>query len=182
VPAPPVPAKVEVPPLAAEETAVAEEAEEAEDEDEAQEADKETTQTAKAEGAKTKTAGRLVASASTSDNRKLLAVGERLLRADRLPEAREIFEKLAKSKRDRGRALVGLAEISFQEKKYAEAARSAALAADRGGGVKARVLLGDAHFRLAQFKEAARAYEEALRIDPSNASAKSGLALATKRM
>ena len=97
-------------------------------------------------------------------------------------EAREIFEKLAKSKRERGPALVGLAEISFQEKKYAEAARSAALAADRGGGVKARVLLGDAHFRLAQFKEAARAYEEALKIDPSNASAKSGLALATKRM
>ena len=60
--------------------------------------------------------------------------------------------------------------------------RSAELAAERGGGVKARVLLGDAHFRLARYKEAAKAYEDALKIDPGNASAKSGLALANKRM
>jgi len=48
--------------------------------------------------------------------------------------------------------------------------------------VKARVLLGDAHFRLARYKEAAKAYEDALKMDPGNASAKSGLALANKRM
>ena len=48
--------------------------------------------------------------------------------------------------------------------------------------MKARVLLGDAHFRLAHYKEAAKAYEDALKLDPGNASAKSGLALANKRM
>jgi hypothetical protein len=117
-----------------------------------------------------------------AESKKLLAEGERLLRAERFPEAREIFEKLTKSRHDRGPALVGLAEISFQEKKYGEAVRSAELAADKGGGVKARVLLGDAHFRLAHYKEAAQAYEDALKLDPANASAKSGLALATKRM
>ena len=89
---------------------------------------------------------------------------------------------MAKSRKDGGPALVGLAEIAFQEKKYEEAVRSAELAADKGGGVKARVLLGDAHFRLAHYKDAAKAYEDALKIDPANASAKSGLALATKRM
>ena len=104
------------------------------------------------------------------------------MRAERFSEAREIFEKLTKSRRDRGLALVGLAEISFQEKKYGEAVHSAELAADKGGGVKARVLLGDAHFRLAHYKEAVKAYEEALKIDPANTSAKSGLALATKRL
>ena len=36
--------------------------------------------------------------------------------------------------------------------------------------------------RLARYKEAAKAYEDALKIDPGNASAKSGLALANKRM
>jgi tetratricopeptide (TPR) repeat protein len=123
-----------------------------------------------------------VASAGGSENRKLLADAQRMLRAERFAEARGLFEKLAKSKRERGQALVGLAEISFQEKRYADAARAAELAADRGGGVKAHVLLGDAHFRLARYKEAARAYESALRIDPKNASAKSGLALANKRM
>ena len=45
--------------------------------------------------------------------------------------------------------------------------RAAELAADKGGGVKARVLLGDAHFRLAHYKEAAKAYEDALKIDPA---------------
>jgi tetratricopeptide (TPR) repeat protein len=123
-----------------------------------------------------------VAAAAGGENKKLLAEAQRMLRAERFAEARGLFEKLAKSKRERGQALVGLAEISFQEKKYADAARAAELAADRGGGVKAHVLLGDAHFRLARYKEAAKAYESALRIDPGNASAKSGLALANKRM
>jgi hypothetical protein len=122
------------------------------------------------------------AAPAAPDNKKLLADGERLLRAERFPEAREIFEKVAKSRRDRGPALVGLAEISFQEKKYGEAVRAAELAADKGGGVKARVLLGDSHFRLSHYKEAAKAYEDALKLDPGNASAKSGLALAHKRM
>jgi cytochrome c-type biogenesis protein CcmH/NrfG len=105
-----------------------------------------------------------------------------MLRAERFAEARGIFEKLAKAKQEHGPALVGLAEVSFQEKKYADAARAAEQAAESGGGVKARVLLGDAHFRLSRYKEAAKAYEDALKIDPENASAKSGLALANKRM
>jgi serine/threonine protein kinase len=116
------------------------------------------------------------------DNRKLLEEGERFLRAERFSEAREIFTKLTRSRRERGSALVGLAEISFQEKNYAAAVKSAQLAAERGGGVRARVLLGDAHFRLHQYQEAAKAYEDALKVDPNNASARSGLALANKRM
>jgi tetratricopeptide (TPR) repeat protein len=121
---------------------------------------------------------------SAAESKHLLDDGQRLLRAERFPEAREIFEKVAKGKSrgDRGPALVGLAEISFQEKNYSEAVRSASLAVDHGGGVKARVLLGDAHFRLSHYKEAAKAYGDALKIDPSNASAQSGLSLATKRM
>ena len=131
---------------------------------------------------KTKTPRTVPGVVPAPDNKKLLADGERMLRAERFAEARGIFEKLTKSKRERGSALVGLAEISFQEKRYEDAAKAAELAVDRGGGVKARVLLGDAHFRLARYKEAAKAYEDALKIDPRNASAKSGLALANKRM
>jgi serine/threonine protein kinase len=147
-------------------------------------ADKEAA--AKAEG-EADTAGkakpvRVSPVAGGADTKKMLADGERMLRAERFAEAREIFQKLTKAKKERGPALVGLAEISFQEKKYADAARAAELAAERGGGVKARVLLGDAHFRLARYKEAAKAYEDALKIDPGNASAKSGLSLANKRM
>jgi serine/threonine protein kinase len=156
-------------------------------EEDTAEAARDNDEAAKPEGdtdaaGKTKTPVRVAAAASGADSKKLLADANRMLRAERFAEAREMFEKLTKSKRERGMALVGLAEISFQEKKYADAARSAELAADRGGGVKAHVLLGDAHFRLAHYKEAARAYQDALKIDPGNASAKSGLALAQKRM
>jgi serine/threonine protein kinase len=116
------------------------------------------------------------------DGRKLVAEGERLLRAEKFPEARKAFEKASQSKRDRGPALVGLAEVAFQEKNYALAVKSAAQAADHGGGVRARVLQGDAQFRLSHYKEAAKAYSDALKLDPANPSAKSGLALANKRM
>jgi serine/threonine protein kinase len=122
------------------------------------------------------------AAPTAAESKKLLTEGQRLMRAERFPEARNIFEKLSQSKRDRGPALVGLAEISFQEKNYTQAVKSAQLAAERGGGVRARVLQGDANFRLNHFKEAAQAYEAALKLDPANASAKSGLQLANKRM
>jgi serine/threonine protein kinase len=127
--------------------------------------------------------GRRAAAAPTpAESKRMLKEGERLLHLEKFPEARSIFQKVAQSKRDRGHALVGLAEISFQEKKYAEAAKSAQLAASSGGGVRARVLQGDANFRLNRYREAAKAYEDALKLDPGNASAKSGLQLANKRM
>ena len=129
--------------------------------------------------AKTKTSAHAGAAA---DNKHLLEEGQRLFRAERFAEARTLFEKVAKSKRDRGQALVGLAEISFQEKNYSDVVRSASQAVDRGGGVRARVLLGDAYFRLNQYKDAAKAYDEALKLDPKNVSAKAGLAAASRRM
>ena len=117
-----------------------------------------------------------------ADNKHMLEEGQRLLHAERFSEARTLFEKVAKSKRDRGQALVGLAEISFQEKNYSDVVRSASQAVDRGGGVRARVLLGDAYFRLNQYKDAAKAYGDALKLDPKNVSAKTGLAAASRRM
>ncbi len=119
---------------------------------------------------------------AAADNKHLLEEGQRLFRAERFAEARTLFEKVAKSKRDRGQALVGLAEISFQEKNYSDVVRSASQAVDRGGGVRARVLLGDAYFRLNQYKDAAKAYGEALKLDPKNVSATTGLAAASRRM
>jgi tetratricopeptide (TPR) repeat protein len=186
-PAPvPAPAPVKPPePAAVQAAAEAPEpqAEEAEAEAQADEPDE------KPEASRRETAGRSKGGRASSgatgvsaDNRKMLADGERLLRAERFSEARAVFAKLAKSKRDRGPALIGLAEISFQEKNYGAAVRSAGQATEYGGGAKARVLLGDAHFRMAHYREAAKAYEEALKLDPNNPSAKSGLALANKRM
>jgi serine/threonine protein kinase len=119
---------------------------------------------------------------AAAEAKKMLAEAEGLLRAQRFAEARTIYTRLTKVKSVRGRALVALAEIAFQEKNYEETIRSAKLAAERGGGARARVLLGDAHFRLSHFQDAAAAYGQALRLDPGNTSARSGLALASKRM
>jgi tetratricopeptide (TPR) repeat protein len=130
------------------------------------------------------TSGSAKAHAATraAEGKRMLAEAEQLLRAQRFADARDVFTRLTGSKSTRGRALVALAEIAFQEKNYQETIRSAKLAAERGGGARARVLLGDAHFRLSHFQDAATAYAQALRIDPENPSAKSGLALASKRM
>jgi serine/threonine protein kinase len=169
-PPPPAPPVVAPPPAPPEPEAAAQE-----DDDTEAEAEKETP---KGHGK----GHRGPAGPTHAESKKMLKEGERLLHLEKFGEARGLFQKVAQSKRDRGPALVGLAEISFQEKKYVEAVKSAQLAAGSGGGVRARVLQGDANFRLNHFKEAARAYEDALKLDPANASAKSGLALANKRM
>ncbi len=171
-PPPPPPAPV---------AAAAPEKESAEDEAEAAAPKDDTPRAEESDtGARAKTRPSPVAAAAES--RHVLEDAERLLHAERFVEARALFEKAAKTKRDRKAAMMGLAEIAFQEKNYPEAVHAAQLAVEKGGGVKARVLLGDSHFRLGQYKEAAKAYEGALKMDPDNASAKTGLSLAQKRM
>ncbi len=76
---------------------------------------------------------------------------ETMLRTQHFAEARKAFTRLSKNRLTRGRALVALAEIAFQEKNYQETIRSAKLATERGGGARAHVLLGDAHFRMNEF-------------------------------
>ena len=184
-PAPPAPVAVKPPEPAAQAEAPEPQAEEPEAEAQADEPDEKPEVSRRDAVAGRSKGGRASSGASgvsSADNKKMLEDGERLLRAERFGEARAVFAKLAKSKRDRGPALVGLAEIAFQEKNYGAAVRSAGQATEYGGGAKARVLLGDAHFRMAHYREAAKAYEEALKIDPNNPCAKSGLALANKRM
>jgi len=171
-PPPPAPPVVAPPPVAPEPEVAAQE-----------DPDTDTDTDAEKEAPKGHGKGRHAPAGPThAEGKKMLKEGERLLHLEKFGEARGLFQKASQSKRDRGAALVGLAEISFQEKKYSEAAKSAQLAAGQGGGVRARVLQGDANFRLNHFKEAARAYEDALKLDPANPSAKSGLALANKRM
>lgn len=129
-----------------------------------------------------RTSGGAGGSPLRTDPKKALFDAEELLRAQRFADARSAFARLSKHRATRARALVALAEIAFQEKNYEQAVQSARLAADRGGGVRARVVLGDAHYRLNRYREAATAYEQALRLDPQNQSARTGLALASKRM
>jgi len=74
------------------------------------------------------------------------------------------FEKLLAGRQFRGAASAGLAKIAFQEKDYKTAVERAKDSARMGGGAEARVLLGDAYFKLEKFDEAKKAYTEARKI------------------
>ena len=74
-----------------------------------------------------------------------------------------------------------MAKIAFQEKNYKTAAERAKESARRGGGAEARVLLGDAYFKLQKFEEAKKAYTEALKLDPNNRVAGQGLRLVERQ-
>ena len=58
-----------------------------------------------------------------------------------------------------------------------EAVERAKESARFGGGAEARVLLGDAYFKLERFDEAKKAYTDALKLDPNNRVAGQGLRL-----
>jgi hypothetical protein len=111
-----------------------------------------------------------------------LQKARQLLHAQRYDEARVAFGKLLARRQARGAAAAGLAKIAFQEKNYKQAALRARQSARAGGGVEARVLLGDAYFKLEKFEEAKKAYEEALRLDPNNRVAGQGLRLVESRL
>ena len=119
---------------------------------------------------------------SQTESRHLLEEARDFLRAQRYEEASEAFSRLARPRgKSRGPAEVGLAKIAFQQKHYEEAVNHARRGARYGGGVEARVVLGDAYFRLDKFEDARKAYTEALKLDPENRTAKQNLALIEQR-
>ncbi len=112
-------------------------------------------------------------------SKKMLEDAKALLKAGRYPEARQAFSLIKSPKRERSEAMVGLGQIAFQEEKYGEAADMAKKA---GRNKEAQILLGDAYFKLQQYGDAKKAYEEALKIDPKNDTARHKLELASRRM
>jgi serine/threonine protein kinase len=121
------------------------------------------------------------AGGATKPNEEIVREAQQLLHAQRYEDARVAFRKLLAAKQTKGLAAAGLAKIAFQEKNYKEAVERARESARTGGGAEARVLLGDAYFKLEKFDEAKRAYSEALRLDPNNRAAGQGLRLVEGR-
>jgi tetratricopeptide (TPR) repeat protein len=119
--------------------------------------------------------------AAAKPNEEIVRQAQQLLHAQRYDDARVAFRKLLAAKQTKGMAAAGLAKIAFQEKNYKEAVERARESARTGGGAEARVLLGDAYFKLEKFEEAKRAYSEALKLDPNNRAAGQGLRLVEGR-
>jgi tetratricopeptide (TPR) repeat protein len=138
-----------------------------------------------ARGAAAPRPGRTVAAAgamSPASARDLLRSGQILLRAQRYTEAADAFRRLLSARRERGMALVGLGNVAFQQKSYGDALGRGKQAVKAGGGLDAQLLLGDAYFKLEKYAEAKKAYDQALRLDPRNDTARRGLELASRRL
>jgi tetratricopeptide (TPR) repeat protein len=118
---------------------------------------------------------------TTKQNGDLLRKAQQFLHAQRYEEARAAFTKLLAGRQFRGAASAGLAKIAFQEKDYKTTVDRAKDSARMGGGAEARILLGDAYFKLEKFGEAKKAYTEALKLDPNNRVAGQGLRLVEGR-
>jgi Flp pilus assembly protein TadD len=119
--------------------------------------------------------------AAAKPNEEMMREAQQLLHAQRYDDARVAFRKLLVAKQTKGLAAAGLAKIAFQEKDYKEAVERARESSRTGGGAEARVLLGDAYFKLEKFDEAKRAYSDALKLDPNNRAAGQGLRLVEGR-
>jgi len=114
--------------------------------------------------------------------RRLLQDGRDLIEMQKYAEAQKRFKRLLKEPPLRGAALVGLGQIAFQQKNYKKAVRHGRQAMVRGGGVAARVLAGDAHFRLGEYRAARDAYAAALKLNPKHIAARRNMEIAERRM
>jgi serine/threonine protein kinase len=113
--------------------------------------------------------------------KRQLAEARRQLSAGHFNDAKQGFSRLVDG-RERAPALLGLSEIAFQQQSYSDAARYAKQALGAGGGIAARVALGNANFRLQKYGDASREYKTVLRAQPNNPEAKRGLEAAEKRL
>jgi serine/threonine protein kinase len=111
-----------------------------------------------------------------------LAAGRKHLLAGAFNPARSAFESATRSARHRGAALTGLAEVEFQLGQHAAAERYAKEAVAHGGGLRARLVLGNIYFKLRDYRKAVQKYREVLALDANHKEAKRNLAAAQQRL
>jgi serine/threonine protein kinase len=116
-----------------------------------------------------------------AEARRTLQRARELAAAERFAEAEELYNRVQAAGLERGAALTGLAEVAFQQQHYPEAVRLAHRAVDAGGGVAARMVLGNSYFKLGKYDDAIGQYRDVLRIDGSHPEARANLAAAEKR-
>jgi serine/threonine protein kinase len=119
--------------------------------------------------------------AALSEARREIADAREAFNAGRYAQAESLYNQVNASGYERGQALYGLSQISFQRGNYHEAVRLARRAVQAGAGVEAKMVLGNSYFQLEQFREAIAQYREVLRIDRNHREARTNLAAAEKR-
>jgi hypothetical protein len=112
---------------------------------------------------------------------RLLKDARRALVAGSLAQAESLYQKVEDTGFEKPAALTGLGECAFQAGNYADAVRRARRAVESGGGVAARMVLGNAYFKLQQYDNAIGAYKEVLKLDGRHEEAQQNLAAAERK-
>jgi serine/threonine protein kinase len=116
-----------------------------------------------------------------AEAKRLLQKAHEAAIAERYAEADDLYNRVRATGLERGSALTGLAEVAFQRGSYPEAVRLGHRAVEAGGGVAAKMVLGNSYFKLGRYDEAINEYREVLRVDGGHAEARANLAAAEKR-
>jgi len=116
-----------------------------------------------------------------AEARRLLGKAKEATVAERYAEAEDLYNRVRGTGLERGAALTGLAEVAFQRGQYPEAVRAAHRAIESGGGVAAKMVLGNSYFKLGKYDDAILQYREVLQSDAGHREARANLAAAEKR-
>ncbi|HWE26611.1 MAG TPA: serine/threonine-protein kinase, partial [Polyangia bacterium] len=116
-----------------------------------------------------------------AEARRMLQKAHEACTSERYAEAEELYNRVRASGLERGPSLTGLAEVAFQQEHYPEAVRLGHRAIESGGGVAARMVLGNSYFKLGKYDDAIGEYRGVLKIDNGHAEARENLAAAERR-
>jgi tetratricopeptide (TPR) repeat protein len=115
------------------------------------------------------------------DSKRLLEQARAAMGQGQYPQAEELFKKARASGMYHGQAATGLAELAFQRGRSADALVLARQAVVAGGGVPAKMVLGNAYFKLGRYDEAIAVYQQVLKVSKNHVEAQRNLQLAEKR-
>jgi tetratricopeptide (TPR) repeat protein len=116
-----------------------------------------------------------------AEARAILQEARDAMAGERYKEAEELFNRVRATGLEQAASLLGLAEVAFQRGSYAQSMHLGQRAVAAGGGIAAKMVLGNAYLKLGRYDDAINQYREVLRINGSHVEARSNLAVAEKR-
>jgi serine/threonine-protein kinase len=116
-----------------------------------------------------------------AEAKKKLQAARSALSSRHFAEAEILYQEALATNVEKGAASTGLAEVAFERGNLDEAVRWARRAIDGGGGVPARMVLGNTFFKLKRYDEAILEYQSVLKIDATHAEALANLHAAQAR-